>query len=49
VVQVLAAKIAALEGTENAIVLASGIAGVIATMLSLLNPGDHFITQAHHL
>jgi len=46
-VQVLATKIAALEGTESAVVSASGIAGVTATMLSLLNPGDHFITQAY--
>jgi len=42
---VLAAKIAELEGTESAVVLASGIAGVAATMMSLLNPGDHFLTQ----
>ncbi len=39
------AKIAELEGTESAVVLASGIAAVSATMMALLSPGDHFLTQ----
>lgn len=38
-------KIAALEGSEAAIVTASGMAAISTTFLSLLSPGDHFLIQ----
>ena len=41
----LGAKLAALEGTEDAVVLSSGMAAVATSMLTLLQPGDHFLTQ----
>lgn len=44
--QVLAAKIAVLEGTEAAAVVASGMAAISSTIFALLKPGDHFLTQA---
>lgn len=44
--QILATKLAALEGTENAVVFSSGMAAISSTMLALLQPGDHFLTQA---
>ena len=37
------AKLAALDHGEEAILLASGMAGITTTMLSLLKSGDHFI------
>ena len=38
-------KLAALEGAEQAIVTASGMAAITAALLSLLRPGDHVIAQ----
>ncbi len=40
---VLASKIDALEGTEGGWITASGMAAVTATMLGLLNAGDHIV------
>jgi cystathionine beta-lyase/cystathionine gamma-synthase len=39
--QVLNAKIAALEGTESALVTGSGMAAISATLLTILSSGDH--------
>ncbi len=36
-------KLAALEGGEDAVLLASGMAAVTMTLLTLLRPGDHLI------
>jgi cystathionine beta-lyase/cystathionine gamma-synthase len=41
-----AAKIAALENAESALVLASGMAAVTSTLLSLMESGDHAVVQA---
>ena len=41
--QAVAAKLAALENAEAALVTASGLGAVSAVMLSLLRPGDHAI------
>lgn len=41
--QAVAAKLAALEGAEAALVTASGMGAVSAVMLALLRPGDHAI------
>jgi cystathionine beta-lyase/cystathionine gamma-synthase len=38
-------KLAALEGAEQALVTASGMAAISATLLSLLRPGDHVLAQ----
>jgi cystathionine beta-lyase/cystathionine gamma-synthase len=38
-------KIAALEGAESALVLASGMAVISTTLLSVLAPGDHLLAQ----
>ncbi|MCB0053023.1 MAG: aminotransferase class I/II-fold pyridoxal phosphate-dependent enzyme, partial [Caldilinea sp.] len=42
-VRAVEAKIAALEGAQDAIVVSSGMAAVTATLLMLLQPGQHFI------
>lgn len=42
---VLHAKLAALEGTEAALVTASGMAAISTTLLTLLRPGDHILVQ----
>lgn len=42
-IEVLEERMAALEGAEDAVVTASGMGAVNATLLSLLNTGDHFI------
>ncbi len=42
---VLGRKLAALEGAEDALVTASGMAAVSATLLALLGPGDHLLAQ----
>jgi cystathionine beta-lyase/cystathionine gamma-synthase len=42
---VLHAKLAALEGGESALVAASGMAAISATLLSLLSSGDHLIAH----
>lgn len=39
----LEAKLANLEGTEDAVVLASGVAALAATFTTLLNRGDHAV------
>jgi len=41
----LHAKLAALEGTEAALVTASGMAAISATLLSLLAAGDHLLAH----
>jgi len=41
--QVLHAKLAALEGTEAALVTASGMAAISAALLGVLNQGDHML------
>lgn len=42
---VLHAKLAALEGTEQALVTASGMAAISTTLLSLVSAGDHVIAH----
>jgi cystathionine gamma-synthase len=42
-VRAVEAKIAALEGAEDAVLMSSGMAAVTATLLLMLNPGDHLI------
>ena len=44
--QELAKKMALLEGTEAAVVTASGMAAISSTLLALLRSGDHLIIQA---
>ncbi|KAF8073052.1 CHR5 [Scenedesmus sp. PABB004] len=41
----VAAKMAALEGTPDALVLASGMAAISTTLLTLLRAGDHMLIQ----
>jgi cystathionine beta-lyase/cystathionine gamma-synthase len=41
----LHAKLAALEGTESALVFGSGMAALSTMMLTLLRPGDHLLAQ----
>ena len=41
----LHAKLAALEGTEAALVTASGMAAISTALLSVLKPGDHVLVQ----
>ncbi len=43
---VLHDKIAAIEGTEAAVVTASGMAAISTALLSVLRPGDHVIAQS---
>lgn len=43
--QVLHARLADLEGTERALVTASGMAAITTTLLSVLRPGDHLLAQ----
>ena len=43
----VAAKVAALEGTEDAIVLASGMAATAMTFLALAEAGDHIVASTH--
>jgi len=42
----VAAKIAALERGENALVFGSGMAAISTTLFALLKPGDHAVFQA---
>jgi len=42
---VLHAKLAALEGAEAALVLASGMAAISTALLTVLKPGDHLLVQ----
>jgi cystathionine beta-lyase/cystathionine gamma-synthase len=43
--EALHAKLAALEGAEDALVTASGMAAVSAALLAVLKPGDHLLVQ----
>ncbi|MFN8611127.1 MAG: aminotransferase class I/II-fold pyridoxal phosphate-dependent enzyme [Vulcanimicrobiota bacterium] len=43
--EVLHAKLAALEGTEAALVTASGMAAISAALLGVLNQGDHLLAH----
>jgi len=43
----LSRKLAALEGTEDAIALASGMAATSLTMLALTHAGDHIVASKH--
>ncbi|WIA36723.1 hypothetical protein OEZ86_007995 [Tetradesmus obliquus] len=43
--EVVAAKLAALEGTEAALVLGSGMSAIASTLLTLLKAGDHMLIQ----
>ncbi|MDE0027395.1 MAG: aminotransferase class I/II-fold pyridoxal phosphate-dependent enzyme [Spirochaetaceae bacterium] len=43
----VAAKIAALEGTEAAVALASGMAATAMTLLSAVEQGDHIVASRH--
>ena len=38
-------KMAALENAEDALVTASGMAAISATLLTILSSGDHFLAQ----
>lgn len=40
--------LAALEGTESALVTGSGMAAVSATVLSIVGKGDHVVAQTNH-
>lgn len=44
---VLAARLAALEGAEDALVSASGMAAISGTLLALLSSGDHAIVASN--
>jgi cystathionine beta-lyase/cystathionine gamma-synthase len=43
--EALGAKLAALEGGESALVMASGMAAISTTLLSILSMGDHLLIQ----
>ena len=43
----VAATIAALEGTEDALALASGMAAISSTLLACAAAGDHIVASAH--
>ncbi len=43
--RVLARRIATLEGTEDALALASGMAAISGTLLTVLSAGDHLLVQ----
>lgn len=43
--EALCKKIAALEGTEGALIFGSGMAAVSTTLLAFLNQGDHIVLQ----
>ena len=43
----VAAKIAALEGTEDALALASGMAAISMTLLAATRAGDHIVASRH--
>lgn len=44
--EVLHAKLSALEGTEAALVTASGMAAISAALLGVLNQGDHMLSSS---
>ena len=39
------ARLAELDGAEASLVLSSGVAAIICTMLALLRPGDHLVAS----
>lgn len=43
--ELLHKKLASLEGTEDALVTASGMAAITTTLLTFLKPGDHILVQ----
>ncbi len=43
--RVLGERLAALEGTEAALITGSGMAAISSTMLTLFGPGDHILVQ----
>ena len=43
----VAGKIAALEGTEDALALASGMAAISMTLLAAAGSGDHVVASRH--
>ena len=45
---ILCKKIAALEGTEEALAMASGMAAISAAVISFVNAGDHIISVKNH-
>ncbi len=45
-VHAVEAKLAALDGGEDAVLVSSGMAAITTTLLILLRPGDHLITTA---
>ena len=44
--QRLHAKLAALEGSEDALIAASGMAAISTTLLTVLSAGDHVLAQS---
>src|ERR1700745_1906290 len=42
----LGAKLAALEGSESALVASSGMAAISTALLTLLSPGEHLLAQS---
>lgn len=44
---IVAQKVAALAGAEDALIFSSGIAAISATVLSLISAGEHIICQQH--
>jgi cystathionine beta-lyase/cystathionine gamma-synthase len=46
-VEILRQKLAALEGTEDCLVFASGAAAIAAAILANVNGGDHIVCQQH--
>lgn len=45
---ILCKKIAALEGTEEALAMASGMAAISAAVISFVNAGDHIVSVKNH-
>ncbi len=43
--KLLHTKLAGLEGTENALVMGSGMAAITTALLTFLRPGDHILVQ----
>jgi cystathionine beta-lyase/cystathionine gamma-synthase len=45
---ILCKKIAALEGTQEALAMASGMAAISAAVISFINAGDHIVSVKNH-
>lgn len=45
--RLVAAKVAALEGTQDALVLGSGMGAISSTILALTEAGDHIVASKH--